>query len=336
MLSGEGENSEGGKAQAGERNIYLYEAGAGIVFVARASSLDSLADREPSSRRSRVSPDGLHLAFASSAPLTSYDNKDASSGKPAAEVYLYDADGSGGPGELRCISCNPSGARPHGRNLGDSVSPRWTAATIPGWNEQLRPTRLLSADGNRLFFESYDDLLPRDSNGRTDVYGWERASDEEACAKAGADLYVQSAGGCLSLISSGQSLGDSELIDVGASGRDVFFTTAASLLPQDPGLVDVYDARIGGGYPPPPKPPAVCEGDACQGPVSAPSDPTPASAAFEGAGNLKQSGSPRCPKGKRKARRDGKTRCVPRKREKQADRKRATHKRANDKRRAER
>ncbi len=327
VLSGEQENSEGDKAQAGASNLYLHEAGAGIVFVGGIVYPDTPADTKPSSRRSRISPDGMHLAFISQVPLTAYDNKDAVSGEPAAEVYLYDADGAGGPGELRCISCNPSGARPHGRNLGDSVSPRWRAATIPGWSEQLRPTRLLSADGDRLFFESYDDLLPRDSNGRTDVYGWERASDEEACAKAGADLYVPSAGGCLSLISSGQSLGDSELIDVGQSGRDVFFTTSASLLPQDPGLIDVYDARIGGGYPPPPKPPAVCEGDACQGPVSAPSDPTPASAAFEGAGNVKQSGSPRCPKGKRKARKGGKTRCVPRKRQKRADHKRTDNER---------
>ncbi len=326
-LSGEQANSEGDKALAGEHNLYLYEAGSGVVFVGGIAYPDSPADVKPSSRRSRVSPDGMHLAFVSHAPLSAYDNKDAASGEPAAEVYLYGADGAGGPGELRCVSCNPSGARPQGRNLGSSTFPRWTAATIPGWNEQLRPTRLLSADGGRLFFESYDDLLPRDSNGRTDVYGWERSSGEEACAKAGADLYVQSAGGCLSLISSGQSLGDSELIDVGQSGRDVFFTTAASLLPQDPGLIDVYDARIGGGYPPPPKPPAVCEGDACQGPVSAPNDPTPASAAFEGAGNLKQISSPRCPKGKRKARQGGKTRCVARKRQKSAQQKRTDNER---------
>ncbi len=326
-LSGEQENSEGDKAVAKAQNLYLYEAGVGIVFVARTSSLDSLESVKPSNRTSRISPNGLHLAFASAASLTDYDNTDVSGGAPATEAYLYSADGVGGPGELRCISCNPSGARPHGRKV-SSFPTRWSAATIPGWSEQLRPTRLLSADGDRLFFESYDDLLPRDSNGRIDVYGWERAPDQEACTKAGADLYVESSGGCLSLISSGQSLEDSELIDVGASGRDVFFTTAASLLPQDPGLVDVYDARIGGGYPPPTKPPAICEGDACQGPVSAPNDPTPASAAFEGAGNVKQGPSaPRCPKGKRKARKGGKTRCVPRKRQKGAQQKRAENKR---------
>jgi DNA-binding beta-propeller fold protein YncE len=330
-LTGAQQNSEGEEAQAGAHNLYLYEAGVGFVFVARVSGVDEFGDIKPTFRFARLSPDGLHLAFASAARLSDYDNTDVAAGLPAAEVYLYDADGSSGPGELRCLSCNPSRARPRGRNRGNSQFPRWTAATIPGWTEQLSPTRLLSSDGGRLFFESYDDLLPRDSNGKKDVYEWQRASGEEACTKAGADLYVPSAGGCISLISSGQSAEDTELIDASEGGRDVFFTTGSSLLPQDPGLVDVYDARVNGGYPPPAKPPAICEGEACQGAAFAPDDPTPASAAFKGAGNVKGSGSrSRCPKGKRKARKGSKARCVPRKRHKQADRKRATQEQTNN------
>jgi DNA-binding beta-propeller fold protein YncE len=333
-LSGTQENSEGDKAQAGALNLYLYEAGVGIVFVGRGFSTDVFARALGNTHTSRASPDGLHLAFASAAHLTDYDNTDVAAGLPARELYLYDAEPGGGAGELRCVSCNPSGARPRGQDLGSPGSPRW-AARIPNWSEQLRPTRLLADDGSHFFFESYDDLLPRDSNGRIDVYGWLRADDAQACAKAGADLYVPSAGGCLSLISSGQSAEDSELIDVGQSGRDVFFATASSLLPQDPGLVDVYDARVGGGYPPAPKPPAICEGEACQGAASAPDDPTPASAAFKGAGNVKDSGSSsRCPKGKRKARKGNKTRCVTRKPARGAQHKRADHKRTNDERRA--
>jgi hypothetical protein len=327
-LTGEQENSEGDKAQAGAPNLYLYEAGVGFVFVGSLLGReDELSySNKPNLRTSRLSPDGLRLAFTAAARLTAYDNTDAAAGLPAAEIYLYDADGSGAPGELRCLSCNPSRARPRGRNRGNSQFPRWTAATIPGWTEQLSPTRLLSSDGDRLFFESYDDLLPRDSNGKKDVYEWQRAAGEEACAKAGADLYVPSAGGCLSLISSGQSAEDTELIDASEGGRDVFFTTGSSLLPQDPGLVDVYDARVNGGYPPPPKPPAICEGEACQGAAFAPNDPTPASAAFKGAGNVKGSGSrSRCPKGKRKARKGGKARCVASKPVKRADQKQTSN-----------
>ena len=53
---------------------------------------------------------------------------------------------------------------------------------------------------------------------------------------------MQSPGGCISLISSGASAEDSQFMDADDSGDNVFFTTEASLLPQDPGLVDVYDA----------------------------------------------------------------------------------------------
>jgi hypothetical protein len=141
-----------------------------------------------------------------------------------------------------------------------------------------------------------------------------------------------------SLISSGQSPSDSELIDASQGGSDVFFTTSSSLLPQGPGLVDVYDAREGGGYPPPPKPPAICEGDACQGAISAPNDPTPASSSFEGAGNLNEGTSSRCPKGKHRAGKGKKARCVSRKtnskQHPKAHQNRTSNKRTNQKRKA--
>ncbi len=90
--------------------------------------------------------------------------------------------------------------------------------------------------------------------------------------------------GCLSLISTGQSPSDSELADISPDGHDVFIRTSSSLLPQDHGQVDVYDARINGGMPQP----AACEGEACQGTPSPPNDPTPASSAFQGAGNVRE------------------------------------------------
>jgi hypothetical protein len=144
----------------------------------------------------------------------------------------------------------------------------------------------LTEDGNRLFFQSYDALLPSDSNGAQDVYEWQRADGPKTCEQVGAQLYVPSAEGCISLISSGQSPEDSEVIEASKGAGDVFFATNSSLLPQDRGLYDVYDARVGGGYPPPPLPPPACEGEACQGVPAPPNDPTPASSAFEGAGNV--------------------------------------------------
>jgi hypothetical protein len=252
----------------------------------------------PYSHAAHVSPDGTHAAFISTAPLSGYDNTGQRAGEPDAEVFVYDA----GSDELRCVSCDPSGARPRAaRNIGaygapvrgklteypESGEPLWAAATLPGWQSQLYESRPLSEDGSRLFFNSYEALVPRDTNGREDVYEWEAAGGEAACKALGAELYVASAGGCISLISSGRDPKDSEFVDADRSGDNVFIRTTESLLPQDPGLIDIYDARVGGGFPPPSEAPE-CEGEACQPSPSPPAFQTPSSSSFEGA-----AGSPR-------------------------------------------
>ena len=57
-------------------------------------------------------------------------------------------------------------------------------------------------------------------------------------------------------------------------------------MPQDTGLVDVYDARVDGGFPASGVSPAACEGEACQGAAVPPLDSTPASFTFSGPGNI--------------------------------------------------
>ncbi len=130
-----------------------------------------------------------------------------------------------------------------------------------------------SADGERFFFTYPGVLHPRDTNQRPDVYEWE-GQGRGTCTGAG---------GCIGLISAGNGLGAS-LADASASGDDVFFTTASSLLPGDAGAIDLYDARVGGGFPEPP-PPFECEGDDCQGPPPVPTDPTPGTAILVGHSN---------------------------------------------------
>jgi hypothetical protein len=309
-LSGEEENSNGDKAKAGQPNLYLHEEG-GDVFIATLSGLDagqsesfsSTANRDPYLRASRVSPDGRHAVFMSNRSLTGYDNTDANSGQADEEVYLYDADAK----ELLCVSCNRSGARPSGRAVdeeeGGNSFPVWSAARIPGWQRSLYPGRPLSDDGSRVFFESFEPLVLADTNGKKDVYQWEAAGTGSCEAKG--TSFVEASGGCVSLVSSGKSPTDSVFVDASADGSNVFFRTGASLLPQDPGLIDVYDARAGGGFPPLPPDPPPCEGEACQSPPAPPDDPTPSSSAFEGPGNLEEHPA-RCGRGK--ARRKG--RCV--------------------------
>jgi hypothetical protein len=288
-------------ATAGQRNLYLDRDGS-IEFIATLSAADMgvdedaphVASRKPVDRTSRVTPDGRHLAFMSTESLTGYDNTDAigtspisSNGDADFEVFLYDADAQ----QLTCASCNPSGARPVGGPLLHPFAiwnntkfkdpagvfnfvEVWAAAWIPSWENEFHPSRVLSDDGNRLFFNSFDALVPWDTNGVQDIYQWE-AQGSGSCKEAG---------GCISLISTGQSAQKSEFLDASADGDGVFIRTASSIDSRDPGRYDAYDARVGGGYPTPTEPPP-CVGDACQSVPSAPNDPTPASAGFRGAGN---------------------------------------------------
>lgn len=333
-----GENSEGDEAQAGQPNLYLWEEGGDITFIGTLSVVDagssltvsgenpSPISTSPFQRAARVSPDGAHAVFMSTASLTGYDNIDVNSGMSASEVFVY----SVGSGDLFCASCNPSGARPLGRDLQRTSSPPyWAAAKIPTAENALYASRVLSGNGQRLFFESFESLVPRDSNGAQDVYRW------QAVGAAGCDdqnaTFSPEAGGCVDLISSGQSPRASEFIDADPTGEDVFFTTLASLLPRDYGLIDIYNARVGGGFPEP-ESREPCEGEACQSPPAPPAARVPSSATFSGSGNVRSSSksSQRCGKGKRKARKGGKTRCVKKKpssRKKRSDRRKSRNSR---------
>jgi len=124
----------------------------------------------------------------------------------------------------------------------------------------------MTSNGDQVFFDTPEALVPQDVNGVRDVYEWKE--------------------GNVHLISSGTNSHPSFFLDSSESGSDVFFATAAGLVPSDTdGGYDVYDARIGGGFPQEPTP-SECVTE-CQGPpVSSPSFVNPASAAFSGVGNL--------------------------------------------------
>jgi sugar lactone lactonase YvrE len=322
LASGEvlsGANAEGASPVAGEANVYLYDSnGESFRFVGTLSEVDvdheefKFSPLAPSVNRhtARVSADGNVAAFMSTAPLTGFDNADASSGEPDAEVFRYDAAANEGEGELTCVSCNPTGAAPSGRELflgSGGLVPLgiWAAAQIAPWEAQLAAPRVLPEEGGRVIFESYEALVARDRNGRQDVYQWSEPGAGGCSAQSAS--YSPPNGGCVDLISSGQSSQDSEFVDASADGRDVFFTTASGLVAQDPGLIDLYDAREGGGFPPPPAAQEPCQGEACQSPAPPPAEVTPATQAA-GPGNLRPRKAGRCPKGKVWSK--GKGRCV--------------------------
>jgi hypothetical protein len=272
-------------APPGSVGLFLWHEGT-VTEVAPGAAAAAPGDYPPASGTARVSPDGETLLFLSKAELTGYDNTDQTSGQPDSEVFLFSATTGG----LTCLSCNPTNARP----LGPSTIP---GAIANGTTHSYKP-RALAAGGARVFFDSADALVPGDSNGRPDVYQWE-AQGSGSCGRAG---------GCLSLLSGGRS-GEASFIDASESGGDAFFLTDASLVGADPGSVDLYDAREGGGLSEPPQP-FECLADACQPLPEPPEDPT-VGTTIAGPGNPPlPSPKPTCPKGKRAVTRHGKTRCV--------------------------
>jgi hypothetical protein len=275
-------------------NIYLWHAGA-VALVSSGGEADDwtthtlLYDSEARAgadegvRSARVSADGRTLMFTSRARPTGYDNDGAGNdcteaGAAAAcdEVYVYDA----GTGMVTCVSCNPQGTAAQSdavlyrlENDGLLAPPVLYPWDLP---------RNLSEDGSRVFFETEEPLLAADSNSAMDVYEWERAGTGSCSAGT--------AGGCLSLISSGVSSEPSYFAEASANGSDVFFFTRLPLVGQDEDeLVDLYDAREGGGIAAqsPPALPAPCVGEAClPSPVPAPAQGPAASETFSGPGDL--------------------------------------------------
>jgi hypothetical protein len=246
-------------AASRDGGVVYYQDGSGIerwaagatTQVAAGADAASPGDYPPSTATSRVTADGSRLAFLSTAELTDYD----SDGR--TEVYLYGPFGGGSP-RLLCASCNPSGERADG-------SASIPGAPANGSTRAYRP-RALSENGRRLFFDSTDSLLPADTDGQADVYEWEEAGEGDC----------QSAPGCIRLISSGRAVEGASFVDASADGDDVYFLTDESLVGADPGSADIYDARVGGGFPEAAAP-IPCVADACQALPSAPEDPQPGS-----------------------------------------------------------
>jgi hypothetical protein len=249
------------KGTAGAPNLYEFHDGQ-VSFVATLSSSDHVVTRAAfletgtpevsMTPQARLTPNGTRLVFQSHANLTSFDSKGF------AEIYAYTS-GSIGP---ECISCGiVGGIATADASLTDEGNPNFSSVAVLPHN--------LSDDGNWIFFQSADALVPNDVNRRQDVYQWHE--------------------GTTSLISSGQGADPSSFVAASPDDaeRDVFFLTSDRLVSSDDdSAFDLYDARIGGGFPVPPTPPMGCS-SSCQGlPPTAPLPPFPGSEAFVGPGNL--------------------------------------------------
>jgi len=268
-----------GGATSGSPNLYLWHEGS-VHFIATLAEGDTRnwGSFMPEIS-SEVSPDGRHVLLSSAARLTSYDNTDVVTGEPDTEVYLYSADED----RLACVSCRPDGAAP---TSSTSIVPFSAALLNPTRYER----RYITDDGNSVVFDTTEPLVPRDTNGKRDVYEFDE--------------------GGLHLLSTGSSEFESVFGDMSADGSDVFIGTQEQLLPSDvDGYADLYDLRVGGGFHEAPAPLPPCAGGECQRSASSPpSAPSFGSNGFAGAGNVKP--HRRCRKGTHLVRSHGKTRCA--------------------------
>jgi hypothetical protein len=255
-------NERGQAAQAGANNLYVYERDAQhpaghTAFLADLSTSDAGDWEEFLGAHSRadLTPDGRFLVFTSTTPHLTADDTST-----AAQIFEYDAQ----TGSLVRVSIGQDGYNDNGNTdtAGASiVSPGYLSSHPAEYWSGLA----VSADGSYVFFQSSDGLTPRAINHQL-LAGTE-----------GAKTYVNNIyeyhDGEVYLISDGrdvtQAYGSSSvnLIGTDASGADVLFSTEDALAPQDTDTnLDIYDARIGGGFPAP-APAPECSGDACQGPL---------------------------------------------------------------------
>ena len=273
----------------------LYPTGQG----SEDDALDNVGNGSVSliKKTARVTPSGRHLLFTSrhGEELTGYDHGDGCGGTvvPCSEVYVYNREGDGGAGKLLCASCMQNGAS------ATANASHQIAIAVGNPLATRYENRAITSDGSHVFFTSGEALVPEDDNGKMDAYLFDTETGEQR------------------LVSSGKDPGDSVFLDATPGGEDVLFASRERLVGIDVNQgYDVYTARIEGGLASqhPPSPAPECTGDACQGAQPGRSDSQlPASATLSGRGNAAERTpaiSRRCAKGKRKARRNGKVRCV--------------------------
>ena len=252
--------ANGAVAVAGDPNLYVWQRDAAhptgeTRFVAKLDPADTagLWGADGLGRFAQATDDGRYLVFATYAALI--DHGPGADSDTARDVYRYDA----GTGALIRVSAD---ARGDGGNEPGQDAQFTPIAYYPSGVSTQGPRTAMTDDGQSVVFTTTNALLPSDTNGTMDSYLWHD--------------------GGLSLISSGKPSADNAFlayqalagaVDIQAlitpSGRDVYFTTTAQLTANDVDTqLDIYDARIDGGFDlsVPPR----CTGDGCQGGRSAP------------------------------------------------------------------
>ena len=248
-----------------------------------------------SGRHSQTPSNGRYLAFTTYARLISA-GPEADSNE-AQQVYRYDSQ----TGHLIRIS------------IGEPAFPASQNGNTPGMNARIAASvdedqngsnigahanandwnRQINEDGTEILFATPASLQADDVNTGTenpsceggtgcDVYEWHECEGGACEDGMAGEVHMITPGHDLT---SGDT--DSGAASMSASGSDIFFFTGTPLVGQDgDSLVDLYDARVDGGYPAP-TPETSCTGEACLGTQSpAPTFGAPSTVTFTGGANL--------------------------------------------------
>lgn len=314
-------------AVSGAANLYMAVSEGGkwdIMLVAILSDEDindwGHGNNELQTMSSRVTANGEYVAFMSDRDLTGYDTHDAASGAADEEAYLYHVK----TGKLVCMTCAPTGERPHGvldqgyTAVGGYGAPldwqavwtgRWIAGMLSSYHtgpggkghglDDYQPRYL--DDNGRMFFESATPLVREaPAPGTVGVYEYEPAGVGSCTTED--QQYESTLEGCVALLSPSDATGEATFMDASENGDDAFFMAAEKTSgAEGPAVYGVYDAHS-------------CEAEADAACASAPaaemsgcdtaasckgegaasvsaSGETPASTTFEGTGNLMPSGA---------------------------------------------
>jgi hypothetical protein len=204
-----------------------------------------------------ATPDGQFLAFVNARHLTGTGDTGMGS-----QVFEYNAQSRG----IQRVSVGQ-------HSSAQDLAPRIASSSyqIADSVTTADSTLTMSSDGAYVFFESPDALTPQatDDQALACIFEEKKSAEEKECNSF---TYTQNIyqyhDGQVSLIATVRDPSAARLqrlVGTDPTGSDVFFTTVDALVPQDTDTqVDVYDARVNGGFPVPATE-AGCSGDACQG-----------------------------------------------------------------------
>jgi hypothetical protein len=280
-------------ALAGGDNLYVFERDAAhpagrVAFIAmlcsgfeesgallgitqcQSPSSDERDWRQSDVRPVQVTPDGRFLVFQSAAELTEGDTSSES------QIFEYDASTE----ELVRVSRGADDDEPVGT---ESANLYGSELQSQGYTIKTSPaepgTRLaVSADGATVVFASKGALTlgaevgTSGRNPLNSAYEYQSSVGDGGSVGDG-DVYVIAPPG-------------PSVPQLDASGEDVYFISAPSLVPQDSDTqFDLYDARVGGGFPGVVAP-VVCGGAGCAPAVGGSGVGVPGSAGVVGGGAL--------------------------------------------------